>query len=118
MPRVARHCTQVDFDSKVTSYEELVSLFFKSHSFEMGSGKRQYMSAIFAHNQEQLDIARAFHSRKWEEKKGRVSTVVETATDFYDAELYHQKWQLQRKAPLFKAIQLASGADVLDSPIA
>jgi peptide methionine sulfoxide reductase MsrA len=36
---------QVDYDSKVTSYEELVSLFFKSHSFEMGSGKRQYMSA-------------------------------------------------------------------------
>jgi len=53
-----------------------------------------------------------------QEKNGRVSTVVEVATDFYDAELYHQKWQLQRKAPLFKALQLTDGTQVLDSHMA
>uniref|UniRef100_A0A6U4KGY4 peptide-methionine (S)-S-oxide reductase n=1 Tax=Hemiselmis andersenii TaxID=464988 RepID=A0A6U4KGY4_HEMAN len=84
----------------------------------MGSGKRQYMSAIFAHNEEQLAAARESHAQKVSEKKGRVSTVVEKATDFYEAEAYHQKWLLQRKANWFRALELQDARDMIESPAA
>mmetsp|Transcript_18598 Transcript_18598/g.46923 ORF Transcript_18598/g.46923 Transcript_18598/m.46923 type:complete len:150 (+) Transcript_18598:482-931(+) len=100
------------------SYDDLLSLFWKSHSFEMGSGKRQYMSAIFAHDEGQLEAARESHARKVSEKRGRVSTVVEVATDFYEAEAYHQKWLLQRKADWFRALELADARDMIESPAA
>jgi len=109
---------QVDFDPKLTSYEDLLNLFWKSHTFEMGSGKRQYMSAIFAHNEEQLEAARVSHAQKVSEKKGRVSTVVEEATDFWEAEAYHQKWLLQRKANWFRALELSDAREMIESPAA
>lgn len=31
---------------------------------------------------------------------------MEMATNFYDAELYHQKWLLQRKADWFKRLEV------------
>uniref|UniRef100_A0A7S0V7Q5 peptide-methionine (S)-S-oxide reductase n=1 Tax=Hemiselmis tepida TaxID=464990 RepID=A0A7S0V7Q5_9CRYP len=84
----------------------------------MGSGKRQYMSAIFAHNEEQLEAARVSHAQKVSEKKGRVSTVVEEATDFWEAEAYHQKWLLQRKANWFRALELSDAREMIESPAA
>jgi peptide-methionine (S)-S-oxide reductase len=88
-------------------YEDLCRLFFKSHEPSMGSSKRQYMSAIFAHTDEQFETAsRVLHAVK--ESKTRVSTAVEMATDFYEAEYYHQKWLLQRKADWFKRLDMVS----------
>ena len=43
---------------------------------------------------------------------------MEMATDFYDAEAYHQKWLLQRKAPLFRALELVDANDMLESATA
>ena len=91
-------------------YEDLCRLFFKSHEPSMGSSKRQYMSAIFAHTDEQFETAsRVLHAVK--ESKTRVSTAVEMATDFYEAEYYHQKWLLQRKADWFKRLDMVRGFD-------
>ena len=99
-------CVQVDFKDEEISYEELCGLFFKSHECSMGSSKRQYMSAIFAHTDEQFETAsRVLHAVKQHKspaEKARVSTQVEMATDFYEGEFYHQKWLLQRKADWFK----------------
>ena len=44
-----------------------------------------------------------------------MATVIEPSTDFYDAEAYHQKWLLQRKADYFKTLQLADSKELLDS---
>ena len=100
-----KECVQVDFKDEEISYEELCGLFFKSHECSMGSSKRQYMSAIFAHTDEQFETAsRVLHAVKQNKspaEKARVSTQVEMATDFYEGEFYHQKWLLQRKADWF-----------------
>lgn len=98
-------CVQVEFNDAQLSYEELCRVFFKSHEPSMGSPKRQYMSAIFAHSEEQYETAQqVLHAVK--QSKTRVSTQVEMATDFYDAELYHQKWLLQRKADWFERLEV------------
>ena len=86
-------CVQADFNDAELSYEGLCRLFFKAHEPSMGSPKRQYMSAIFAHTDEQFETAsRVLHEVK--QSKTRVSTLVEMATDFYEGEYYHQKWLL------------------------
>ena len=106
-------CVQVDYNADELSYEELCRVFFKSHEPSMGSPKRQYMSAIFAHTDEQFDTA----SRvllEVQQKKTRVSTQVEMATDFYEAEYYHQKWLLQRKADWFKRLDMVDPRELIE----
>lgn len=68
-------CVQVEFNDAELSYEELCCVFFKSHEPSMGSPKRQYMSAVFAHSEEQYETARhVLHSVK--QSKKSVSTKV------------------------------------------
>mmetsp|Transcript_36826 Transcript_36826/g.73814 ORF Transcript_36826/g.73814 Transcript_36826/m.73814 type:complete len:126 (+) Transcript_36826:287-664(+) len=78
---------QVDYDASEISYSDLVALFFKSHEPGMCGGKRQYMSAIFTHTPEQMAVAGEVFAVEKEKRKGRLGTAVETATDFYSAEL-------------------------------
>mmetsp|Transcript_37617 Transcript_37617/g.88997 ORF Transcript_37617/g.88997 Transcript_37617/m.88997 type:complete len:194 (-) Transcript_37617:130-711(-) len=96
---------QIDFAPEEISYSDVLSHFWKSHDASgAGGGKRQYMSAIFAHGDEQGELA----ERMLAARPKRVATVVEPATDFYQAEAYHQKWLLQRKGSLFKALKILS----------
>ncbi|KAJ1490836.1 peptide methionine sulfoxide reductase MsrA [Baffinella frigidus] len=118
---------QIDFAPEEISYSDVLSHFWKSHDASgAGGGKRQYMSAIFAHGDEQGELAermlaaRPPQQRSVGDEQGelaermlaarpkRVATVVEPATDFYQAEAYHQKWLLQRKGSLFKALKILS----------
>mmetsp|Transcript_20561 Transcript_20561/g.49070 ORF Transcript_20561/g.49070 Transcript_20561/m.49070 type:complete len:200 (-) Transcript_20561:270-869(-) len=109
---------QVDFDPSIISYEALVGVFFKSHEPGMCGGKRQYMSGIFAHTAEQFEAAQKVLEAEKDKRKGRLGTSLEMATDFYSAELYHQKWLLQRKSDWFKAVALQDGEHLLDSEAA
>lgn len=106
-------CVQVDFDEEEVSFEELCRLFFKSHEPSMGSTKRQYMSAIFAHTDEQFETAsRVLHTIK--QSKTRVTTQVEMATDFYEGEFYHQKWLLQRKRDWFERLGMCDARELVE----
>jgi len=107
---------QVEFDESSISYAELVEHFFRSHDASFGSGKRQYMSAIFYHSEEQEKTAQQVLSNFNTQK--RVVTVIEPATDFYDAELYHQKWLLQRRRDWFATLELMSPEDLVDGQAA
>mmetsp|Transcript_81690 Transcript_81690/g.119715 ORF Transcript_81690/g.119715 Transcript_81690/m.119715 type:complete len:125 (+) Transcript_81690:476-850(+) len=79
----------------------------------MGAGKRQYMSAIFAHTDEQFETAaKVLHDVK--QSKTRVSTQVEMATNFYEGEFYHQKWLLQRKADWFGRLDMMNPRDLIE----
>jgi hypothetical protein len=73
---------QVDFDDSIISYESLVEKFFDSHDHWLGSGKRQYMSCIFYHTEDQKSVALSALARR--AMKRRVATLVEPATDFYE----------------------------------
>ena len=103
---------QVDFDPKMVSYSEVLECFFRAHDATAGGRSRQYSSIIFAHDDEQRASADAVKSGlgRW------VTTRLEEAGEFWEAEAYHQKWLLQRKRPLMLALSLTHPDDLLAAP--
>ena len=72
---------QIDFQNSEITYEEVLELFFKNHDCFFGSTKRQYMSAIFYHDESQRIVAEGALKRLASRRK--VATVIEPSTDFY-----------------------------------
>jgi peptide-methionine (S)-S-oxide reductase len=93
---------QVEYDSDVISYEELLLIFFKTHNpttlnrqgNDVGS---QYRSVIFYSDQDQkkkaLDMIDELTKQLVFDRP--IVTTVEPVTDFYMAEDYHQNYYNQ-----------------------
>ena len=91
--------TQITYDPKVVSYDELLEIFFKTHDpttlnrqgADIGT---QYRSVIFYHNDEQKQKAEYY--KKELSKSGAwdnpVVTEISPVTNFYHAEDYHQDY--------------------------
>ena len=90
---------QITFDSKTISFHDLLQVFFLVHDpttidrqgNDIGS---QYRSIIFYHNEAQREtiektIADLKNRKVWESK---IVTEVESYTEFYPAEEYHQQF--------------------------
>ncbi|MBF0207810.1 MAG: peptide-methionine (S)-S-oxide reductase MsrA [Oligoflexia bacterium] len=90
---------KIIFDPNKTSYEEILTYFFKIHDpttvnrqgNDIGS---QYRSSIFYHDEELFKIAKKIikkinESHVWNRE---VVTTVEKLKKFYPAEEYHQKY--------------------------
>ena len=92
---------QIDYDPTQVSYEKLLDIFWDSHDPTRQSWSRQYMSIIFYHNEEQKGLAIETKDRE-EATKGKISTEVIPASEFYLAEPYHQKYRLQQVPDLIK----------------
>jgi len=101
---------QVEYDPSVVSYADVLDAFFRGHDATSRGRSRQYGSFIFAHDDEQLELA---HEALAE--RPRANTVIETFRSFWDAEAYHQKWLLQRRSPLFRPLQLSEPEELLTS---
>src|SRR3954468_13633096 len=91
----------VVFDPKVTSYEEILRLFWENHdptqSMRQGNDVgTQYRSAIYATTDEQLEAAEAsremFQAELAKGGYGEISTQIPPAGPFYYAEPYHQQY--------------------------
>ena len=95
--------TQVEFDPKRISYEELVDKFWEVHDPtqlnrqgpDVGS---QYRSVVFFHTPEQEAVATASRERAAERARQPIVTTIEPATRFWRAEEYHQCY-LERRRP-------------------
>lgn len=86
---------QVDYDPQRITYTQLLDIFWKSHEPTHGSGSRQYMNAVFYHNEEQRRQALASRA-DLEQKTGHsVKTEVVPVRSFTMAENYHQKYLLK-----------------------
>ena len=48
---------EIDFDPARVSYKELLEVFWKNHSPRTASWSRQYMAAVFVHDDEQKRLA-------------------------------------------------------------
>ena len=75
------------YDETKLSYNDMLDLFFSFHTpSDPRFAGTQYRSAIFAHTEEQKQLA-----TKAVQDKGRVGSwvAVEDASDFYQAEEYH-----------------------------
>lgn len=94
---------EVQYDPAKISYQELLNVFWENHDPttlnrqgpDWGS---QYRSAIFFHTPEQEKLANV--SKENLDKSGRfrnkIVTQIVPATDFYEAEDYHQQYLEKR----------------------
>lgn len=111
---------QLDFDPQVISYEELLEVFFASHDSSYCGTSLQYMSAIFFHDADQERLAQEAKARE-EQKLGKaVQTQLLTASTFYLAEDYHQKYALQSDPVLMEDFRrmYPQFMDIVDSTAA
>ena len=93
---------QIDYNPEEISYEELLDVFWNSHS-PVVKKKPQYRSVIFYHTDKQKRKA----EKSLEEKEEKVSpgeTEVEPMKKFYIAEDHHQKYHL-RNSKRFKEFE-------------
>ena len=91
----------VVFDPTVTSYDEMLRIFWENHDPTQGMRQgndvgTQYRSAIYTTSPEQkraADASRAaFQDRLTAAGYGRITTEVADAPEFYYAEDYHQQY--------------------------
>ena len=75
----------MDFDPETQSYEKLLKIFWSSHDATQ-CHKRQYMSAIFYHSEEQKTLAEKTKKEHRETVKKDVQTKILPAETFYVAE--------------------------------
>ena len=88
--------TEVIYDPTVTTYEEMVKLFFETHNFTQKNGQGpdigpQYLSCIFYSNDKEKDIATKYISILTD-KGYNVATMLKPASTFWKAENYHQQY--------------------------
>lgn len=93
---------QIEYDPARVSYAELLDIFWKSHAPTGRSWSRQYMSAIFYHNEEQKKLAVDTREREAMRRGGRIFTEILPFTGFFLAEDYHQKYRLRHEPDLMK----------------
>ena len=96
---------QIDFDPTRVSYQQLLDIFWQNHDPTHRAWSRQYMSAIFFHNEKQQRLA--LKSKTGEEKRRnkKIQTEILPFTKFYLAEDYHQKYQLRQHQDLMREFQ-------------
>jgi len=91
----------VVFDPKVTSYDEMLRVFWENHDPTQGMRQgndvgTQYRSAIYAYSPEQLRAAEqsrdAFQDRLRAAGYGGITTEIAAAPPFFYAEDYHQQY--------------------------
>jgi len=88
---------EVEYDPAKVSYEELLEVFWKEHDpttkdrqgMDFGS---QYRSAIFFHSPEQEAAAHASKEKAQERFRKPIVTEITSASEFYRAEEYHQRY--------------------------
>jgi len=91
----------VAFDPQVTSYDEMLKIFWENHDPTQGMRQgndvgTQYRSAIYTTSPEQQRAAAAsraaFQDRLTASGFGRITTEIAEAPEFYYAEDYHQQY--------------------------
>lgn len=88
--------TEVIYDPTVTTYEEMVKLFFETHNFTQTNGQGpdigpQYLSCIFFSNEKEKAIAEKYVSILTD-KGYKVATQIRPKGTFWKAEDYHQQY--------------------------
>lgn len=93
---------QIDYDPGRISYKDLLLVFWQSHDPTYKSWSRQYMSAIFYHDDEQKRLALETQAFEENQRNKKIQTEVVSYDRFYLAEDYHQKYELRRHSGLMK----------------
>ena len=107
-------CIQVEFDSDVVSYHDLLDVFFKTHDpttlnrqgADVGT---QYRSGVFYHSEAQQELAEQYIREL--DASGALAapivTEVTAASTFYPAEEYHRDYFTQNPGQGYCAAVIA-----------
>ena len=76
---------QIKFDPEQTSYEKLLEMFWNNHD-STACLSRQYMSAIFYHDEEQKTLAEKTLDEHQKKMTRKIQTRIKSAETFYTAE--------------------------------
>ncbi|HTL51682.1 MAG TPA: peptide-methionine (S)-S-oxide reductase MsrA [Planctomycetota bacterium] len=93
---------QVDFDPSVITYDQLLTVFWTNCDPEARAWSRQYKSVAFYDGDEQKKAAQASRDRIAKDRGITVRTELLPVTKFYNAEGYHQKYNLQQNRALMR----------------
>jgi peptide methionine sulfoxide reductase msrA/msrB len=88
--------TEVDFDSSLTSFEELLKLYYETHDFEQVGGQgpdigSQYQSVVFYVDESQKQMVEKY-LQILKDKGFNPATLLISAPKFWAAEDYHQQY--------------------------
>ncbi len=97
---------QIDYDPQKISYEELLDVFWNNHNPASPGWSRQYMNAIFYHNERQKKMAEESRNRAAARFGGKIHTEILPYIGFYRAEHYHQKYRLRNERDFLKEFSL------------
>jgi len=91
----------VVFDPQKISYEQVLRVFWEGHDPTQGMRQgndrgSQYRSAVYTYGEAQMKAALAtrdaYQAALDKARKGRITTEIRTAPEFYYAEDYHQQY--------------------------
>lgn len=91
---------QIDYDPQQISYEDLLDIFWKTHNPCAAGRSRQYLSAVFYHDERQKELAEKTRDREAARRGAPIATAILPLTAFYRAEDYHQKYMLRNQRAL------------------
>ncbi|XP_044735002.1 peptide methionine sulfoxide reductase-like [Chrysoperla carnea] len=98
---------EIDYDPTKISYADLLDKFWNFHEYSLTAPiKRQYMSLILYHDEEQKQLATQSLKEEAAKSSEELITEIIPAGAFYPAEDYHQKYRLQGHSDLVDAIGL------------
>ena len=107
------------FDPSKITYAELLDIFWSSHSPTSKAFSNQYKSIIFYHDEEQRQLAEDTKKDLTDRLVKPILTEFVPASDFYLAETYHQKYQLQQNLSLMELLapQFETNEAFIDSTL-
>jgi len=112
---------EIEYDPKVVTYEALLDTFWQGHECTRRAYSRQYMSAIWYQDKEQERAAKKSREAQQalQTALGRtISTVIEPASLFTQAEGYHQKFSLRSNKALMSHFEQLPEDDFVNSSVA
>lgn len=110
--------TRVEYDPSETNYDELLKLFWAHHDPTRARATKEYMSAIFFHNEGQEKAAKKSLEENRKNFKAPIVTQILKLEQFYLADESHQKYRLQRQSVLYRSLVESGMKDVTSSHVA
>lgn len=95
---------QVDYDPRRISFMELLVFFWERHRPGQRAWSRQYMNAVFYHDDAQQQAAMNSKAELEEKLERPVRTQILPLRSFTLAEDYHQKYLLNRRSELAREL--------------
>lgn len=113
----------IDYDPRILKYDDLLEIFWAAHRCDQINTSRQYMNAVFYHDEAQkkeAEKSRANAAAEQGVKVDEVQTTIAPVGSFTYAEGYHQKYYLTRFGDVRDALTKTykSEKELADSTVA